>query len=246
MFNSFVSLKALRFKNIPLTANLGQGEVRSISIARFPNLDYLNASIISQKERNDAERRYVSLISHSLQISNTADENDRNDTNCDSSRSAILQKNPRYLELAEKHKNLVIFSRDGIEEGGSLALSICNITIRSIAPSSCAMEPIVRRLPGTMNVERMKALCSRIFDVDYDAISLRFRADSTDGLPVEMDEDSKSLDYYGLCDGAEILVDELDVQARTLTKNNTEEELEKRIEELDHTISAMKNIRVRR
>ena len=246
--NSFVSLKALRFKNIPLTASLGQGEVRSISIARFPNLDYLNASRISNKERFEAERRYVTLVSYSLQKTKMPNDNENeSDTNDDCpARIAILEKHPRYLKLTEKHKNLAIFLKNGMGKGGNLATSIYNITIKSMAASSCTMEPVVRRLPGTMNVERMKALCSRIFDVDYDLICLRFRTDKTDSLPIEMDEDCKTLDYYGLCDGAEVLVDEVDVQARALDSKKNDDDLEKRMFELDRSITAMQNIRVRR
>mmetsp|Transcript_54033 Transcript_54033/g.61509 ORF Transcript_54033/g.61509 Transcript_54033/m.61509 type:complete len:595 (-) Transcript_54033:297-2081(-) len=246
--NSFVSLKGLRFKSVPLTENLGQGEVRSISIARFPYIDYLNASRISQKERIEAERRYVTLVSHLLKKNNILDENEneqRIDSAC-SNRIKIMKENPRYLELAEKHKNLVIFSKNGMEKNGNLATSIYNITIKSMLASSCTMDPIVRRLPGTLNVLRMKALCSRIFDVDYDLICLRFVTDKLDGLPVVMDDDSKTLDYYGLCDGAEIFVDEIDVQARALDTKKNDEGLEKRMMKMDQTITAMQNIRGRR
>ena len=247
--NSFVSLKGLRFNSIPLTENLGQGEVRSISIARFPHIDYLNASRISQKERNEAERRYVTLISYSLKKCNTLVEQNENRNDlvgeC-SNRIKILHDNPRYLELAEKHKNLIIFSKNGMDRNENLATSIYNITIKSMAASSCTMDPIVRRLPGTLNVERMKALCSRIYDIDYDLICLRFITDKEDGLPVEMDDDCKTLDYYGLCDGAEILVDEIDFHARALDTKNNDKELEKRMMEMDRNISAMQNVRVRR
>lgn len=234
--NSFASLKAFRFKNIPLTASRGQGEVRSTSIARFPYLEYLNASRISNDERLEAERRYVTLVSHSLQKGNF-DEDER---------IAFLDKHPRYIELTEKHKNLTIYLKNRMERGGNLAESIYNITIKSMAASSCTMEPIVRRLPGTMNVERMKAMCSRTFNVDYDLIRLRFRTDNADSLPIEMEEDSKTLDYYGLCDGAEVLVDEVDLRARALDSKRNEEQLEERILEHDRSIAVLQNAKTQR
>jgi hypothetical protein len=234
--NSFASLKAFRFKNIPLTASLGQGEVRSTSIARFPNLEYLNASRISNDERLEAERRYVTLVSHSLQKGNFNEDE----------RIAFLDKHPRYIELTEKHKNLTIYLKNRMERGGNLAESIYNITIKSMAASSCTMEPIVRRLPGTMNVERMKAMCSRTFNVDYDLIRLRFRTDNADSFPIEMEEDSKTLDYYGLCDGAEVLVDEVDLRARALDSKRNEEQLEERILEHDRSIAVLQNAKTQR
>jgi hypothetical protein len=234
--NSFASLKALRFKNIPLTASLGQAEVRSNSIARFPHLEYLNASRISNDERTEAERRYVTLVSHSLQKGNF-DENEK---------SAFLAGHPRYLDLTQKYKNLTTYLKNKMEKGGNLATSIYNITIKSMAASSCTMEPVVRRLPGTMNVERMKAMCSRTFDVDYDLIRLRFRTDQANALPIEMEEDSKTLDYYGLCDGAEVLVDEVDLRARALDSKRNDEELEERILEHDRTIAVLQNAKIER
>ena len=100
-----------------------------------------------------------------------------------------------------------------------------NVTIRSLAPSSCTMEPVSKRLPGTLNVERLKALCSRVFGLDYDLIGLRFRTDAQqDSLPVEMDDDDKTLQYYGLCDGAEILMSEIDVSARAVDFQKKQEE----------------------
>ncbi len=232
--NSIATLKSLRFKNIPLTANLGQGDVRSTSIARFPGLEYLNASLITRDERNDAERRYVTLVSNAIQKGNFGEDE----------KTAFLDKHPRYLELTEKHEKLTAYLKNRMEKGGNLATSIYNITIKSMAASSCTMEPIVRRLPGTMNVERMKALCSRAFNIDYDIISLRFRTDSS--LPIEMEDDSKTIDYYGLCDGAEILVDEIDLRARALDMKRNDEQLEERISELGKNIAMLQSAKTER
>mmetsp|Transcript_2947 Transcript_2947/g.8036 ORF Transcript_2947/g.8036 Transcript_2947/m.8036 type:complete len:602 (-) Transcript_2947:50-1855(-) len=249
--NSFACLRALRFRNFPLTATLGEGEVRSVAIARFPKLEYLNASMISHNERVEAERRYVTLVSYSLQSadqSNPPGEDSGDDPNNEDSpqRLAILKDHPRYPELMEKHNNLATFLKNGTKNGGTLATSVYNVTIKSMAASSCTMEPIVRRLPGTMTVERMKALCSRTFDVDFDLVCLRFHTDKADSFPIEMDEDDRTLDYYGLCDGAEVLVDEVDVRARELDAKRNDEDLEKRMSELDRSIKAMQNVKIRR
>lgn len=237
--NSLLSLKSLRLKNIPLTKYLGEGDVRSTCLARFPHLDYLNASSISQTERIEAERRYVSLVTHMIKRCKL--EGSAATTN----EEELLSEHPRYAELVEKHKNLVVFSKNGGEKGESLASSIYNVTIRSLAPPSCTMEPVTKRLPGTLNVERLKALCSRIFGLDYDLISLLFRTDAQDSLPVEMEDDDKTLNYYGLCDGAEILMNEVDVSSRAVDLKKKQEEHERQIAEQDLKITAMKELRSR-
>jgi hypothetical protein len=242
--NSFPEIKSLRLKNTPLTEPLGQGEVRAVCIARFPNLQYVNASSISTKERVEAERRYVTLLTH--MIHRSTNECDDGSTN----KATILTENPKYGELKEKHKNLVVFSAgDGLGgKGESLANSIFNVTIKSLAPSSCTMEPIVRRVPGTLDVGRLKALCCRVFGLDYDLISLRFCSDdASQSLPVEMDQgDDKTLNYYGLCDGAKILMSEIDTTAQALELKSKKEEYEKRIADEDQNMKAMQELRSRK
>jgi len=234
--NSFLSLKALRFTTIPLTEGLGQAEVRSNSIARFSKLEYFNGSRISNDERREAERRYITLVSQSLQKANF-NENEK---------SSFLEKHPTFLQLTEKYKNLSISLKNRLEKGGTLATSIYNVTIKSMAASSCTMEPVVRRLPATMTVERIKAMCSRIFHMDYDLLQLRFRKDKADSFPVEMDDNSKSLDYYGLCDGAEVLVDEVDLRTRELQSKMNDDILDERIVELGRSMAIVKNAQTER
>ncbi|KAL3921473.1 MAG: hypothetical protein SGILL_002731 [Bacillariaceae sp.] len=229
--NSFSQLKSLRLKNAPLTSELGEGDLRSTCLARFPQLEYLNASSISKTERIEAERRYVALVSHLIQRCNIEGAPEEE----------ILNEHPRYAELREVHKNLV-FSSNSSEKSESLASSIYNVTIRSLAPASCTTEPVTKRLPGTLNVERLKALCSRIFGLDYDLVSLRFRTDALDSLPIEMEEDDRTLNYYGLCDGAEILMNEVDLSARAVNQKKKQDEHERRIEEQDRSITAMKEL----
>jgi len=45
---------------------MGQGEVRFLCIARVPTLLYLNGSVVSNKERIEAERRYVNMLAQLL------------------------------------------------------------------------------------------------------------------------------------------------------------------------------------
>ena len=148
----------------------------------------------------------------------------------------------------EKHNKLAALLTKGTSGGGSLAASVYNLTIRSMAAASCTMDPVVRRLPGSMTVERTRALCSRAFGVDYDLVRLRFRTGGDDNgcLPVEMDEDHRTLDYYGLCDGAEVLVDEADPRAVALESERTERDLERRMADHGRTIAAMQKAKTGR
>ena len=175
-----LNLRSLRLKSIPLTSNLGQGEVRFMAIARIPTLDYLNGSVVSSKERTEAERRYVTLIAHLFM---KVEREHANDTvELEQAKDLLIAGHPQYRTLLEKHKGLILPSSNQGSDGdnpakSSLASSVCNVSISSMAASSCSMEPLTKRLPGTLTVGRLKALCGRAFGLDIDLMTLHFRTE---------------------------------------------------------------------
>ena len=54
--NTFPSLTSLRFGKSPITAVMGGSEARSVVVARVKGLDYLNGSVVREKERVEAEK----------------------------------------------------------------------------------------------------------------------------------------------------------------------------------------------
>jgi len=178
--NHDLNLRALRLTYTPLTSNLGQGEVRFMAIARIPTLLFFNGSTISTKERMEAERRYVTMIAHLL--IKVEHETVDDPTQVEDSKASLLLGHPQYKILLEKHSGLILPTSNQRNDGdhankSSLASSVCNVTISSMAASSCSMEPLTRRLPGTLTVGRLKALCGRTFGLDVDLMSLHFRTE---------------------------------------------------------------------
>ena len=155
----------------------------------------------------------------------------------------LLSEHPQYSRLLEKHKNMVISNPKATNgaAGTNLAASVCNVTIRSMAPSSCDMEPIVRRLPDSLGVGRLKALCSRAFGLDVDLMSLHFRTEA-DAFPLELADDSNSLKYYGVCDGAEILMNEVDIEAKMLEAQRLQEIQTQKIVQQERDATAMQEL----
>jgi hypothetical protein len=183
------NLQALRLKNTPLTSTMGQGEVRFLCVARIPTLSYLNGSVVATKERTEAERRYVTMVSHLLvkieqQKSQQSDDGDGAESETTEKQpNDFLAEHPQYKILLETHKGLILPSALGMNANGmqdgqsSLASSVCNVTISSMAASSCTMEPLIRRLPDTLTVGRLKSLCARAFGLDIDLMGLHFRTE---------------------------------------------------------------------
>lgn len=189
--NSITSLRSLRLRSTPLTNLLGVGEVRSTAIARFPSLEFFNASPISERERNEAERRYVSTVARELLlISSGALLSTNNnglgtvdssgDSEVDAKQAEVFARHPRFKHLMTKHKDTMMAlnsSAAGTDSSGSgkIGEDVINVTIRSMAASSCDVEPLQKRLPRSLQVGRIKAMCARAFGLDIDLQILYFR-----------------------------------------------------------------------
>lgn len=179
------TLKSLRFRNCPLTNDIGSGEARAGTIARMPQIEALNASNISDKERVEAERRYVSTVSREMILitSNTkgtgtnvegGDEDPSTITNAFKD-LGLFEKYPRFEELMAKHKEAMLLSRSANAGSGSIANSAVSATIRSMTAESCTVEPVQKRLPSSLKVGRLKIMCAKIFGLDVEDQLLHFR-----------------------------------------------------------------------
>ena len=252
--NRIPSLRSLRLRNTPLTNTLGVGEVRSTAIARLPNLEYFNASPITDRERVEAERRYVSTVSRELLLISSgvilAAERDTDVEgsagNDDSAKQAqMFAKHPQFQLLVEKHKDTMLSlsnAGNGSTNQGSIGEEIINVTIRSMAAASCDMEPLRKRLPRSLKVGRIKTMCAKYFRVDIDLQMLHFRAED-DPFPSELDDAEHSLFYYGVNDGAEILVNEIDVEALEREKARQLEDHSRRVKEQEQHVTVLQSMK---
>lgn len=189
--NSITSLRSLRLRSTPLTNLLGVGEVRSTAIARFPSLEFFNASPISERERNEAERRYVSTVARELLLissgallstnnNSLGTVDSSGDSEVDAKQAEVFARHPRFKHLMTKHKDTMMAlnsSAAGTDSSGSgkIGEDVINVTIRSMAASSCDVEPLQKRLPRSLQVGRIKAMCARAFGLDIDLQILHFR-----------------------------------------------------------------------
>lgn len=244
------SLNTLRFRKCPLTNDIGSGEARAGTIARLPHLKVLNASEISEKERIEAERRYVSHVARDIYSMKTQLSSDKDQKSDGSIQDLFSQLNldskyPLFLHLMEKHKESMLLSQSNTNYGNAIENSAVNITIKSMAAESCTLEPLKRRLPTSLKVSRLKMMCARVFGLDVDLQSLHFRNEG-DAFPIELDDDENTLGYYGVSDGAEILMNEVDIDAMNLKEMKRKMDIEKCIEnEEKHAIHAVKYDEIR-
>lgn len=193
--NKMSALRSLRLRNTPLTSSLGVGEVRSTAIARHPNLEFFNASPVSERERVEAERRYVSNVARELlmvssgALLSTTEQNGDNtpeDDEVNAKKAQINTHHPRFQSLLEKHKETMMASTSahGASGQGNIGDDVIGLTIRSMSAASCDMEPLRKRIPRSLKVGRIKAMCARAFGLDIDLQILHFRIEVSSNLKI--------------------------------------------------------------
>ena len=264
------SVRSLRFRHNPVSEDLSPAEARAVAIARIPGLEALNGSPVPPKERKESERRYVAGVARELLLAETerraaaaGDEGDGEgegtaggDADDDGGagseeRDRILGRHPLFASLLEKHRDAMAASAAaGLGPGGAgtgaLAHGASNVTLRSMAASSCSAEPLTRRLPGTLTVGRVKVLCQRAFGLDVDLQSLHVRDGGSDqAFPTELDDDENPLSYYGVTDGSEILMNEIDFEADRREEERAMRRQEERIGEQERAATALQAAQTR-
>lgn len=169
---SLPCLHSLSLRDTPLTSSIGTSEARFMIIARFSEITTLNSSVISVKERADAEKRYVA---HVIQELLRADK-------VGMDKEAFLStSHPRFSRLVDELQQDMNRLRN---VAGSRNVSSCtvNVTITSLASESCEKEPIQKRLPISLTIGRLKALCARAFGLDFDLQVLHCRSEVRESL----------------------------------------------------------------
>lgn len=218
-------LQSLRLRSTPLTESLGTAAARSQLIARFPSLLVLNASPVSVMERQEAERRYVANVTRLLK---NQPGNDKD---------AILVQHPTYARLAQEHSTVLesiqaeAMGNNCMGNGSNhWSDSLATVTIRSMAAQSCEQPPLVRRLPATLTVGKVKALLARHFGLDWDLQELSLQ-NTEESIPTVLDEDDQSLVYFDVADGATIYMHEVDVRARQEEQKRQQQEQEEKMKQ---------------
>lgn len=83
---------------------------------------------------------------------------------------------PRYFIVAAAHDMHAQPAASTDAGSGSLASSVVNLQIRSLAGRSCMMEPQVKRIPLSMTIGALKQLAARLFKApDVTAVQLSYQ-----------------------------------------------------------------------
>jgi hypothetical protein len=184
--NYFPQLRYIRLSSTPITNSMGTGEARAQIIARLSLVQQVNASIVTDKERNEAERRYIQSVARDMiYLANpNHDENYTQDMNgtLDKRRQELMQQHPLFDSLYTKHKEAMttLGHSDGSNPSSSSTSSqygMIHVTIRSMASNSITAEPIQKRLPLSIRIGRLKNICFKAFGLEIELQRLHYRCE---------------------------------------------------------------------
>ncbi|KAG5562458.1 hypothetical protein RHGRI_005252 [Rhododendron griersonianum] len=198
--NSFPNLKDTRLSENQI-ADPGKGGLpRFVLIARLAQVDMLNGSEVSRRERKDSEIRwcltgsfcrYVRLV-----MSKLHDHPEE-----------ITLLHPRFLELKEFHGIEDEKPSTGAAGPQKMASGLISITLKCVGASMGEKPPLTKKLPASTTVGKLKILCESFFKLKS-VKPVLFLEEEGSPLPTVLDDDMATLIDVGVGNDSTVLVDE--------------------------------------
>ena len=160
-------------------------------------INFLNGSPITEKERSNAEYTYVQRCLRDFECEN------------ESSLERVVASglHPRFEELYRRYAvDLVALSKP--KGSNAMQNDLIEVTLKNQTfIGSGSLEPVIKKLPSTLQISRLKQIVKQLFNIEpmLQQISVRLYKDA---MPVLMDEEDFSLAQYGVISGAEIFINE--------------------------------------
>lgn len=192
--NKLPSLNQLNINDNPLWKSEKRDDVWQLVIAKIDGLKILNRCSISPKERRGAELDYLKKYGKEWLLAEKSSIVDL--------KAHFLTEHPRYHALVEAH---------GAPEESELkchssALKNTLITLNISCPKVDNCKPVVKKLPGTMTVQKVRSLVQRMFKAEKQDVVMKCKSNKKVEHLVQLDNDLRELAFY-VEDGDQIIVD---------------------------------------
>ncbi|XP_038065787.1 tubulin-specific chaperone E-like [Patiria miniata] len=191
------SLTELKVRRNPFMKDILPVDVRSLLIARLGGLKTCNGSIIMATERKGSEIEYINKTCKEWLASGGSRDSEKSDPSLE-----FLQLHPRYQQLIKKY---------GIPEESELVVKthtlkdgLIAVTIR--CPDDPNKRVLTKKLPGTMELQKLKSLIHKLLKVDVSDQRLTYTSQKVPGQEMELDNDMRELSYFAIESGDTILV----------------------------------------
>ncbi|KAM4813899.1 tubulin-specific chaperone E isoform X3 [Urocitellus parryii] len=197
--NKLQSLRALSCLRNPLTEGSKEAQTtRQLIIAKIGQLKTLNKCEILPEERRGAELDYRKAFGNEWKKAGGHQDPEKNRPN-----EEFLAAHPRYQLLCHKY---------GAPEDGELKVQqpfmLKNqlLTLKIKYPNQLEQKVLEKQLPGSMAIQKVKALLSRLLKVPVSELLLSYESPKMPGREIELGNDLQSLQFYSVENGDCLLV----------------------------------------
>ncbi len=191
------SLTELRIRRNPFLKDMAPESIRELLVAKIGSLKVCNGSMINYGERKGSEIDYVrKTCKEWLASGGSRDEGKSNPS------QEFLELHPRYAKLLEVYG--IPEESELVVRSSALKGSLIQVTIK--CPDEPTKKTLTKKLPGTMEVQKIKNLVHRLLKVEVTAQKLTYTSPKIPGKEIEMDNDMRQLMHYSVENGDTILV----------------------------------------
>jgi len=196
-----LAIRELRFRNNPVNEDTRDSTGRQLIIARIASLVVLNgSSIAAEVERKYAEFDYIKKYGEAYLAIKGMPEGEAKTA----AYQDFVQHHNRYIEIVSKYGE----PEEGEfrKEAETLKASLVRVAVS--CPDVIGTADMVRKLPPTMTISKLRALLGRLVRKHAGGAELKLSVVSSkqSDHEVVMDNDMRDLSFYSVEEGDKILV----------------------------------------
>ncbi|KAJ8246138.1 hypothetical protein GJAV_G00264040 [Gymnothorax javanicus] len=186
------------YGNPVLNGERDRETAQQIVIARIAQLRFLDNSEVLATERKGAELDYCKMFGEKW-----LESGGHRDPAMDRPSAEFTAQHPRYRALIQKY---------GAPDEGELkkrkpfALKNQLLTVTFVCPDEPDRKPVVKKLPGSMTIQKVKGLLFRVLKTPDSDLKLSYTRAKMEGKEIEVSNDLMSLQFYSIEDGDVLLV----------------------------------------
>jgi hypothetical protein len=182
----------LRLRSNPVMETLEGGRCRQLLVASIATLIVCNGTTVDRVERRGAEIDYWKLYGQKYLGLKDQEEKD-----------AFAARHPRYSEFVIKYGDPDDIDVNKVED---VTIKGNLISVKIECPSKPGFKTVVKRLPPTMQVRKLRPLLQRVVGQRGHDLQLSYICMVYPDLVQQMNDELKEIDYYSLKNDDVIIV----------------------------------------